>query len=407
MGLILPRVQLILLTKKQKKRHLKSFYFFASTMNALQHLKLLVAATCYFCLVGVLNARRNDGDVLRSSNSHSHRGAMPLETDCHNLASKLDVQERVAFVPSDVHDLQHSLECPSCKYVDAASSVATTATGVATLKRKFDCVKGWIKLLSQCPAAEWTPPADIPANLVNEYTMDGVASVDTWYFKQRYSGHKAAVNDWDALNLDAKINAHSVAEAVQSFITYSVETALYVDSVLNNFTDIIANGAGIVWGSEKPWAEVLLARHGAQLTLTVEYGHISSSHAFIQATTPQKFASLMLQDPKQFDFAFTFSSLEHSGLGRYGDSLNPHGDIEAAIQTWCALKPGGLFFLGLPAVDSGSSDDRIVWNAHRFYGPKRLAQMFAGYEHIQTFAQGAVPNESIIHVLRKPIASRC
>ena len=42
----------------------------------------------------------------------------------------------------------------------------------------------------------------------------------------------------------------------------------------------------------------------------------------------------------QFDVVFTYSSVEHSGLGRYGDPLNPAGDLMAAAsnqlhaETW-------------------------------------------------------------------------
>lgn len=38
------------------------------------------------------------------------------------------------------------------------------------------------------------------------------------------------------------------------------------------------------------------------------------------------------------DFAFSFSSWEHDGLGRYGDPLNPWGDVKAFERTY--LKPG-------------------------------------------------------------------
>lgn len=85
-----------------------------------------------------------------------------------------------------------------------------------------------------------------------------------------------------------------------------------------------------------------------------------------------------------------------------GDALNPYGDLEAVAQSRCALKPGGRLFLRVPSVDAESSQDRLVWNAHRFYGPKRLAQMFAGFEHVQSHGQGSEPHESVIHVLRKP-----
>ena len=51
----------------------------------------------------------------------------------------------------------------------------------------------------------------------------------------------------------------------------------------------------------------------------------------------------------QFDAMVTYSSLEHSGLGRYGDSLNPWGDLITMAQAWCLLKPGARALVGLPS----------------------------------------------------------
>jgi len=234
------------------------------------------------------------------------------------------------------------------------------------------------------------------------FTMNGAIAEDSWYFQQRYSGGEALQNNWDRLDLDARIAAPDVRAATDGVFTYTLDTSVYVDNVLAKYASAIDNGAGLVWGSEKPWAEIILARRGAAHVLTVEYGHVATTHPTISATTPQLFAAFMAQSPRQFDFVFTFSSLEHSGLGRYGDALNPYGDLEAVAQSWCALKPGVVLFLGVPSVDAASSQDKLVWNAHRFYGPKRLAQMFAGFEHVRSHGRGSAPHESVIHVLRKP-----
>ena len=51
---------------------------------------------------------------------------------------------------------------------------------------------------------------------------------------------------------------------------------------------------------------------------------------------------------RQFDGVVTFSSLEHSGLGRYGDQLNPWGDLIAMSKAWCLTKPGGRMLIGVP-----------------------------------------------------------
>ena len=84
---------------------------------------------------------------------------------------------------------------------------------------------------------------------------------------------------------------------------------------------------------------------------------------------------------EEFDNAASFSSIEHSGLGRYGDPLDPNGDIKAVRQVHCMIKPGGLFFLGLPAIDKNKG--YIEFNAHRVYGNKRLAKLFSGWELLE------------------------
>ncbi len=80
-----------------------------------------------------------------------------------------------------------------------------------------------------------------------------------------------------------------------------------------------------------------------------------------------------------YDNAATYSSIEHAGLGRYGDPLNPDGDLEAVQQVHCMLKPGSLIFLGgffLTNKEKGA----IEYNAHRIYGTKRLELLFRDWE---------------------------
>uniref|UniRef100_A0A914XVS8 DUF268 domain-containing protein n=1 Tax=Panagrolaimus superbus TaxID=310955 RepID=A0A914XVS8_9BILA len=76
----------------------------------------------------------------------------------------------------------------------------------------------------------------------------------------------------------------------------------------------------------------------------------------------------------KFDFIVSFSSIEHSGLGRYGDPIDPIGDIREMNKIHCMLKPKGLLFLGFPV-----GVDKVVFNAHRIYGRIRLGMMFEGF----------------------------
>lgn len=73
------------------------------------------------------------------------------------------------------------------------------------------------------------------------------------------------------------------------------------------------------------------------------------------------------------DFIVSFSSIEHSGLGRYGDPIDPLGDIREMEKIKCLLKPGGKLFLGFPI-----GRDEVVFNLHRVYGRLRLPLLFEG-----------------------------
>jgi hypothetical protein len=101
-----------------------------------------------------------------------------------------------------------------------------------------------------------------------------------------------------------------------------------------------------------------------------------------------------------FDVVVSHSSLEHSGLGRYGDNLNPWADLITSARAWCVTKPEGHLLLGVPfnypsssssssssggesTTDSGmlgSTGDQFVYNAHRIYSEKRYPHLVANWE---------------------------
>ena len=80
---------------------------------------------------------------------------------------------------------------------------------------------------------------------------------------------------------------------------------------------------------------------GAGKITTLEYADQKCEHPKINLVTPEALRKSILEGKMpQFDAMVTFSSIEHSGLGRYGDPLNPWGDLIAMAQSWCLLKPG-------------------------------------------------------------------
>jgi SAM-dependent methyltransferase len=56
--------------------------------------------------------------------------------------------------------------------------------------------------------------------------------------------------------------------------------------------------------------------------------------------------------------------LEHIGLGRYGDKIDPVGDLQAVKELQRVLAPGGFLLIAVPV-----GRQKVMFNAHRIYDP--------------------------------------
>ena len=52
--------------------------------------------------------------------------------------------------------------------------------------------------------------------------------------------------------------------------------------------------------------------------------------------------------------------------GRYGDPLNPWGDIMAVAEAWCVTTDQAKLAIGVPV--SFQKTGTLAFNAHRIYG---------------------------------------
>lgn len=68
-------------------------------------------------------------------------------------------------------------------------------------------------------------------------------------------------------------------------------------------------------------------------------------------------------------------TVEHIGLGRYGDPLDPDGDIKAIKELKRVLAPGGSLLFVVPI-----GRPRIVFNAHRIYSYDQIIACFEGLD---------------------------
>ena len=69
-------------------------------------------------------------------------------------------------------------------------------------------------------------------------------------------------------------------------------------------------------------------------------------------------------------------TIEHFGLGRYGDPIDPQGHLKGIAQLKKMVKPGGVLYLSTQI-----GPQRIEFNAHRVFAPETLAGWFGeGWE---------------------------
>jgi SAM-dependent methyltransferase len=74
-------------------------------------------------------------------------------------------------------------------------------------------------------------------------------------------------------------------------------------------------------------------------------------------------------------------TIEHFGLGRYGDPLDIDGHLKGLQQLKKMLKPGGRFYLSTPM-----GPQRIEFNAHRIFSAETILNWFNEGWRIERFA---------------------
>lgn len=94
-------------------------------------------------------------------------------------------------------------------------------------------------------------------------------------------------------------------------------------------------------------------------------------------------ADLMSLDSQQHEITDSLSclhALEHFGLGRYGDSVDPEGHTKGYANLHKMLKPGGILYVSFPIGKSS-----VYFNAHRVFEPHEILKWSNGLFHLERF----------------------
>lgn len=206
------------------------------------------------------------------------------------------------------------------------------------------------------------PPRTIPYELLDGFTMGGRIPVREWYFDDRPKS--------DAPRVFAFEEVEELRErARRRESNYYGDTDQYLYRALGAFP--IAGQDVAIVGSETPWYEAVCLAHGARSCTTIEPRPVVSQHPAIRA-----FPSFVAAGTEnRWSAVVSISSIEHFGLGRYGDQIEPDGDLQAMSALRSMLRPSGALFLAVPL-----GQDAVWWNAHRVYGQLRLAILLKGWK---------------------------
>jgi len=72
------------------------------------------------------------------------------------------------------------------------------------------------------------------------------------------------------------------------------------------------------------------------------------------------------------DSLSSLHAVEHFGLGRYGDPVDPGASLKIVSALARVLKPGGRLYFSVPV-----GRERLEFNAHRVFAPRTIADAFA------------------------------
>jgi SAM-dependent methyltransferase len=108
--------------------------------------------------------------------------------------------------------------------------------------------------------------------------------------------------------------------------------------------------------------------------LTANIPNVSFKQCDITAPLP---AGLM----NSCDSLSCLHALEHFGLGRYGDPINPDGHLVALTNLAAIVKPGGWFYLSVPI-----GPQRIEFNAHRVFAVPHLLELLSSQFDVQAIS---------------------
>ena len=219
------------------------------------------------------------------------------------------------------------------------------------------------------------PSVNIPSEMCADFSLNGSIPVyrkyadDTNLTQSYISRNRTTIDEF-------------IRKARHRMTWYYGDTDQYLYTALDAHS--IAGKSVLIIGSNMPWYEAIALSFGAREVITLEYNTLNWEHPNITTVTVEEWDRPgSVWSSYQADVVISLSALEHDGLGRYGDAINPIADLQAMqkIRTRY-LKRDTTAFLIL-SVPVGQ--DAVLFNAGRIYGKIRLPMLGRGFEMLNFY----------------------
>ena len=213
-------------------------------------------------------------------------------------------------------------------------------------------------------------PETIPFMMFDKYCMSGDAKMEYAYRNDCGDETQSLINN----NFTKEVFEKSIERIKNKEQNYYGPTDTWMYEALEKYP--IKDKHVVIFGSIHPWYEAMAIYYGASKCTVIEYSKRESFHDSIEYIQPHEVGD------NKYDVCFSISSFEHDGLGRYGDPLDPEGDLKAMIAAKDRIHKDGIMFLSVP-----TGYDKVVFNLHRVYGQKRLPMLLEKWEKIDAFGE--------------------
>jgi hypothetical protein len=223
-----------------------------------------------------------------------------------------------------------------------------------------------------------SPPVNVPSHLCSDFSLNGTVPFERLYMddsntnEQKNRSYRSRPRE----TIDNLIEGAQLRK-----VGYYEETDRYLYSALDRYP--VTGKSVLVVGSTHPWYEAILLAFGASNVVTLEYNELNWDHPKLTTVTVAEWNTPgSLWSARRFDVVVSISSIEHDGLGRYGDPIDPNADLKAMqrIRTQYLKRTAESFLiLSVPV-----KQDLVLWNAGRHYGRVRLPILGRGWD-LQAF----------------------